>query len=166
MSVLTSCSPGVARRGAAASGLRASAAALIIITSLLAAEHLLGLAVFALPFVASAALIALAPAGPPASPGAVLRAYPAAAATALLVTAILGPSEIAAAASVVATVALMAILRAPHVPAALCAGGIGLTDPGLGYLLQTLVPAVAIVLVAAVAAGRMVPGFDYPQRSS
>jgi hypothetical protein len=58
----------------------------------------------------------------------------------------------------------MAILRAPHVPAALCAGGIGLTDPGLGYLPHTLVPAVALVLVAAGVAGRIVPGFEYPLR--
>ena len=58
----------------------------------------------------------------------------------------------------------MAILRAPHIPAALCAGGIGLTGPGLGYLPHTLIPAVAIVLVAAWVAGRLVPGFEYPLR--
>ncbi|SEM22205.1 HPP family protein [Rhodococcus maanshanensis] len=164
MSVLTSASATIARRGTTVSALSAAAAALIIIASLATAGHLLGLAVFALPFVASAALIALAPSGPPARPGAILRAYPAAAATALPITAVLGPSETAVAVSVVATVALMAILRAPHIPAALCAGGIGLTDPGLGYLPHTLIPAVAIVLVAAAAAGRIVPGFEYPLR--
>jgi hypothetical protein len=101
---------------------------------------------------------------PPARPGAILRAYPAAALAALAVTAVAGRSELAVAASVVAAVVAMALLRAPHVPAALCAGGIGLTDPGLGYLLHTMVPGVAVVIITAALAGLVVPGFSYPLR--
>ncbi|TQF74364.1 hypothetical protein FK531_06190 [Rhodococcus spelaei] len=148
----------------ARAALAAGAVVSLALAALAAVEHGLGLPVFALPYAASAAVVALAPTGPPARPGAILRAYPAAALAALAITAVVGPSEVAVAGSVVAAVAAMAVLRAPHVPAALCAGGIGLADPGPGYLLHTLVPGVAVVIAAVALAGLIVPGFRYPLR--
>ena len=95
-------------------------------------------------------------------PGVILRAYPAATIGALTIAELLAPSQTAAALSAVTAVAVTVFLRAPHVPAALCAGGIGLADPGFAYLWQTLVPALVIVLLGAEMAGRIVPGFSYP----
>ncbi|MFD4467729.1 hypothetical protein ACFWPA_05470 [Rhodococcus sp. NPDC058505] len=153
MTVRTRAAALIEQRGSGTSALSAGITALLVIVCLGAVERLLGLEVFALPFVASAALIALAPSAPAARPGAVLRAYPAAAVGAMLITAAVGASEVAVTASAVWAVIAMAILRAPHVPAALCAAGIGLTDPGFGYLAHTLVPAMAVVVAASVAAG-------------
>lgn len=149
-------------RHTAAAVLSAATTSTIVIGLLLAAEHAIGLRVFGLPYVACAALIALMPSAPPARPGVILRAYPAATIGALAITELLAPSQTAAALSAVTAVAVMVFLRAPHVPAALCAGGIGLADPGFAYLWQTLVPALVIVLLGAAITGRIVPGFSYP----
>ncbi|MFD4182775.1 HPP family protein [Rhodococcus sp. NPDC058514] len=164
MSAITTDSVAAPWRSTAFPALTAGAAALMIAAALGAAQEALGWTVFGLPYLASAAVIAMAPTAPLARPGAIVRAYPAAAVAALLITAVAGPSQAAAAVSVVSAVVVMVLLRAPHVPAALCAGVIGLTDPGFGYLVGTLVPAVAIVIAVGSVAGRIVPGFEYPLR--
>ena len=145
--------------------LSAATTSTIVTGSLPAAEQTLGLRVFGLPYVASAVLIALMPTAPPARPGVILRAYPAAAIGALTLTELLNPSQVTAALAAVLAV-VMVPLRAPHVPAALCAAGIGLGDPGFEYLWHTLVPALMIVLLAAAAAGRIVPRFSGPPGGS
>ncbi|OOL30219.1 hypothetical protein GQ85_21255, partial [Rhodococcus rhodochrous] len=78
--------------------------------------------------------------------------------------AVAGPSQAGAAVAAGLAVVAMALLRAPHVPAAVCAGAIGLTDPGIGYVGTTLVPALLVVLGVATVAGRVLPGFVYPAR--
>ncbi|USC17439.1 HPP family protein [Rhodococcus sp. 11-3] len=151
-------------RRALAAALAPGAVALGAAGALAALENLAHWAVFGLPYVASAALIALAPGTPAARPGAIVRAYPAAAAAALVVAAVAGPSQAGAAVAAGLAVVAMALLRAPHVPAAVCAGAIGLTDPGIGYVGTTLVPALLVVLDVATVAGRVLPGFVYPAR--
>jgi hypothetical protein len=56
----------------------------------------------------------------------------------------------------------MLLLKAPHAPAAVAAVVIGLNDPGSGYLLTAVAPAIIIVLAVAVTAGRLLPGYGYP----
>ncbi|MFI7578218.1 HPP family protein [Micromonospora sp. NPDC049497] len=125
-------------------------------------EKLTGLDVFALPFVASAAVLAMAPRAPLARPAAMLVSYPACAIIAAGVTAAMGPSVATASVSATASVVAMLLLAAPHAPAAVCAAFIGLTGPGLGYPVHTVLPAVLIVLGTALFAGRLLTRYDYP----
>ncbi|MGW5671538.1 HPP family protein, partial [Micromonospora sp. NPDC003776] len=129
---------------------------------LAAAERLTGRDVFALPFVASAAVLAMAPRAPLARPAALLLSYPTCTVLAVAVTTVIGSSAWAATAAAVPSVVLMLLLRAPHAPAAVAAALIGLTGPGPAYLLDTVLPAVAVVLAAALIGGRLLPWYDYP----
>jgi CBS-domain-containing membrane protein len=128
---------------------------------LAATERLTGLDVFALPFVASAAVLAMAPGAPLARPAAVLLSYAACAPLAVAITAAVGPSVWAATAAAVLSVVAMLLLTAPHAPAAVCAAFIGLTGTSPGYPLHTVLPAVAIVLGAALLSARLLPRYDY-----
>ncbi|MFJ4876916.1 HPP family protein [Streptomyces sp. NPDC088745] len=153
-----------ARLRDALGALTTGAVALGLVLVLAVAQSAAGLHVFAIPFVATAAVLALAPGAPLARPRAILVAYPVAAATALAVTAVAGPSPYTAAVAVAVSVALMAWAGAPHVPAVPAAAAIGLQDPGLGYVLDPLVPGVLLVLGAALAAGRVLPRYAYGWR--
>ena len=131
-------------------------------TVLLAAtERLTGLDVFALPFVASAAVLAMAPRAPLARPAAVLVSYAACAAIAVAITTAVGPSVWTATAAAVISVVVMLLLKAPHAPAAVCAAFVGLTGVSLAYPVHTVLPAVAIVLGVALLSARVLPSYDY-----
>lgn len=121
-----------------------------------------GLGVFALPFVASAAVVAMAPTAPPARPAAVVPAYAAAAGVALPVAALAGPSMYAAAGAAALTLVLMVLLGAPHVPAVVAAAAIELNDVGPAYVLTALLPALVIVVGTALLVARVLPAYSYP----
>jgi hypothetical protein len=67
----------------------------------------------------------------------------------------------AAALAVTASIVVMILLKAPHVPAVAAAALIGLNDPGAIYLLDPLIPAVAAVVLATLALARYLPNFNY-----
>jgi len=148
----------VALTGALATGAVATGTLLPLVMI----ERVTGLGVFAIPFVASAAAIALAPAAPLVRPRAIALGYVVAALVSLAVTAAFGPSTYAAALAAAVSIVLMALLKAPHVPAVAAAAVIGLNDPGVGYLLDPLLPATASVMVTPLIVGRFLPNFSYP----
>ncbi|MEU2171695.1 HPP family protein [Micromonospora chersina] len=149
------------RREARVAALSAGGMLLGAATLLAVTEQLTGLDVFALPFVASAAVLAMAPRAPLARPAAVLISYASCAPIAAAVTAAAGPSVWTATAAAVSSVVVMLLLGAPHAPAAVCAAYIGLTGAGPGYPLHTVLPAVSIVLGAALVSARLLPHYDY-----
>ncbi|MEV0718501.1 HPP family protein [Asanoa sp. NPDC050611] len=165
MSATTLRPPATGRRAAWATALTAGTMLLGTTALLAAIETVSELDVFALPFVASAAVLAMAPGAPPARPGAVLVSYAVCTLVAAAVTTVVGPSVWTATAVAVASVVAMLALRAPHAPAAVCAAFIGLTGPGPMYPLQTVLPAVLIVLGVALLAGRLLPRYTYPPGS-
>jgi len=133
-----------------------------IVLPLVMIERLAGLDVFAIPFVASAGAVALAPAAPLVRPRAIALGYFVAALVSLAITTATGPSMYAAALAAAISIMLMALLKAPHVPAVAAAAVIGLNNPGIGYLLDPLLPAVASVIITALVIGRLLPKFNYP----
>jgi len=143
---------------ALAGGLVALATVLLLATT----ERLIGLGVFAIPFIATAAVVAMAPAAPLARPKAIVLSYPAATITALVIALPFGPSMYTATAAVAVSIPVMLLLRAPHAPAAAAAALIGLTDPGVGYLIEPLLPALVIVIATPWLGGRFLPAFTYP----
>ena len=124
-------------------------------------DRLSGWHVFALPFVASAAVVAMAPHAPLARPAAIVPGYLASAGIAVAVTALAGPSPLTATAAAAPSVIALVLLKAPHAPAAVAAAMVGLPDPGAGYLLCAVL-AVTIVLGTALLAGRLLPRYSYP----
>ncbi len=152
---------GGAGRNEVVASLIVGVVALGAVLLLAATQSVAGLHVFAIPFIATAAVLATAPHAPLARPRAVLTAYPVAVATALVVTAVAGPSTYTAAVAAALSITVMVLLKAPHVPAVPAAAAIGLTDPGVGYVLDPLVPGVALVLGVALLAGRVLPGYEY-----
>jgi hypothetical protein len=133
-----------------------SSMALLAVTDRLSGWH-----IFALPFVASAAVVAMAPQAPLARPAAIVPSYLASAGIAVVVTAVAGPSVLTATVAAAPSVIALLVLKAPHAPAVVAAAMVGLTDPGAGYLLSAAV-AVTIVLGTAVLAGRLLPRYSYP----
>ena len=162
MTATTLDPPALDRRAARAGAVAAGAVLLGTMSMLAVVEGLTGLDVFALPFVASAAVLAMAPRAPLARPASMLLAYASAAPIGVAVTAAAGPSEWTATAGAVASVVTMLLLKAPHAPAAVCAAFVGLTGPDVSYPLHTVLPATLIVLGAALLAGRLVPAYAYP----
>ncbi|MEV4488671.1 HPP family protein [Micromonospora coxensis] len=155
-------SPALDRRTAWPTALAAAAMLLATMLLLVGVERLTGRDVFALPFVASVAVLAMAPRAPLARPAAVLLSYPTCTAVAVAVTAVTGPSVTAATAATTASVLVMLLLRTPHAPAAVCAALVGLTAPGPLYVLDTVLPAAVVVTGAAVLCGRVLPAYGYP----
>jgi CBS-domain-containing membrane protein len=145
-------------RGALTAGL----VMLVAMALLASAEEATGLDVFALPFVASAGVVAMAPRAPLARPAAILLAYATASAVGTAVSVLTGPSVPAATAAAVPSLVAMILLKAPHAPAAVAAAFIGLEDPGPEYAAATVLPATALVLGTALLAGRLLPGYRYP----
>lgn len=150
------------RRAAATHAVAAGFVALATVLVLAAIERLFGLGVFAIPFIATAAVVAMAPAAPLARPKAIVLSYPAATITALVITLPFGPSMYTATAAVAVSIPIMLLLRAPHAPAAAAAALIGLTDPGVDYLLEPLMPALVVVIATPLLSGRFLPAFTYP----
>ncbi|MFI6787736.1 HPP family protein [Nonomuraea sp. NPDC050383] len=140
----------------------ATGAALAALLVLAGVARVSGLALFALPFVASAAIVALAPAAPFAQPRSVVLGHAGATVVALAVTAVGGPSIWTAAVAAALTTAPMLLLRAPHPPAAATAALIGLTAPAPWYLLTPVAVASAVVIASGVLLGRLLPAHRYP----
>jgi CBS-domain-containing membrane protein len=130
--------------------------------ALAAVAHLASPDVFALPFVASACVVAMVPQAPLARPVALLLGYGASTVIAAAATAFVRPSMWTAVVAAVASTVAMLLLKAPHPPAAVAAALIGLHGDGPGHLLQAVGPAVAIILAVAVLAGRGLPAYRYP----
>ncbi|MFF5051677.1 HPP family protein [Micromonospora sp. NPDC000663] len=162
MASTTPGSPALPRRAAQAGALAAGAVLLGAMSTLAAVEVLTRQDVFALPFVASAAVVAMAPRAPLARPAAVLIGYAASALIAVGITTAAGPSAVSATAAAVGSLVVMLLLTAPHAPAVVCAAFIGMTGPGVLHLLLAVGLAVLIVLGTALLAGRLVPHYGYP----
>ncbi|GAA3953123.1 hypothetical protein GCM10023085_39480 [Actinomadura viridis] len=142
-----------------AGGVALAAALLLVIV-----QRLSGLDVFALPFVASAAVVAMAPVAPLAQPAAIVIGYGASGLVAVGVTAAAGPADHTALLAAGASIPVMLLLKAPHAPAVAAAALIGREAPGPAYLVTAVLPAVLAVTLVALAAGRLVPGYRYPAR--
>lgn len=151
----------VGSRGAGGPALSAGLVAAGTLLILAVTSSLTGWSVFTIPFIATAAVISMAPNAPLARPAAIVMSYPAAVITALVITAAVGPSAYAATAAVALSIVVMVALRAPHAPAAAAAALIGLSDPGFVYVLDPLVPALVIVVGGALLAGHVLPQFPY-----
>lgn len=117
---------------------------------------------FALPFVASAGIVALAPAAPFAQPRSIVLGHASAALLALIATALAGPSVWTASVAAALSIGPMLLLRAPHPPAAATAALIGLTAPDPIYLLNPVLIASALVIAGGAALGKVLPGRKYP----
>ncbi|MEV0586649.1 HPP family protein [Nonomuraea sp. NPDC050310] len=107
-----------------------------------------GLHLFALPFAASAAIVALAPAAPFAQPKGILVGHLTATVLALAVTAAAGPSVWAAAVAAGLSLAPMVLLKAPHPPAVATAALVGLTAPEPLFLLNPVLAGSLVVIAA------------------
>ncbi|MFD1930469.1 HPP family protein [Nonomuraea mangrovi] len=137
----------------------ATLAGLLLLAIVTSATHL---PIFALPFAASAAIVAVAPAAPFAQPRSILLGHLSATALALVITALAGPSIWAAAVAAGLATAPMLVLRAPHPPATATAALIGLTDPGPIFLLNPVLAASVVVVLGGIVLGRALPGHRYP----
>lgn len=140
----------------------ATLAALAGLLLLAAVASLSGLPLFALPFAATAGIVAIAPAAPFAQPRSIVIGHLSAAALALAITAITGPSLWTAAVAAALSTAPMLLLRAPHPPAGATAALIGLTAPDPVYLLSPVLVASLVVVIGGVALGRVLPAHRYP----
>ncbi|WP_067812563.1 HPP family protein [Actinomadura kijaniata] len=121
-----------------------------------------GTPLFALPFAASAAIVAVAPGAPFAQPRSILLGHLAAGALALALTAAAGPSVWTAAVAAGLATAPMLLLRAPHPPATATAAFIGMTAPDPWFLVSPVLIAGVLVVAGGVALGRLLPGRRYP----
>jgi len=148
-------------RAAIVQALTAGIVAASTLLLLVVTQSLTGWGVFSIPFVASAAVVAMAPMAPLARPAAIVISYPAAVITALVITAAAGPSMYAATSAAAVSIVAMLVLKAPHAPAVAAAAVIALNDPGFSYLLDPLLPAMVLVVVAPLLAGRLLPRFTY-----
>jgi hypothetical protein len=148
-------------QGAVAPALTAGMVAASALLLLAVTQNLTGWAVFSIPFVASAAVITMAPTAPLARPAAIVISYPVAVTAALVITTTAGPSVYAATSAAAVSIIVMLVLKAPHAPAVAAAAVIGLDDPGFSYLLDPLLPAIVLVVVTPLLAGRLLPRFPY-----
>ncbi|WP_049566558.1 HPP family protein [Nonomuraea sp. SBT364] len=129
---------------------------------LAAVTEVTGLGLFALPFVASAGIVALAPGAPFAQPRSIVLGHLSGALAALGGVAVAGPSVWTAAVAAALATAPMLLLRAPHPPATATAALVGMSAPDPLYLLTPVVAASILVIAGGVALGRMLPGQRYP----
>ncbi|MDP9864305.1 MULTISPECIES: HPP family protein [Streptosporangium] len=137
----------------------ATLAGLLLLAAVTSATSL---PLFALPFAASAAIVAVAPAAPFAQPRSIMLGHLSAAALALAITVLSGPSIWTAVVAAGLATAPMLLLRAPHPPATATAALIGLTDPDPVFLLNPVLAAGVVVILGGMALGRALPGYRYP----
>lgn len=149
----------------ATNALIAGGIALAIALALAMLSGLTGLEVFALPFIASAAVVAMAPAAPLAQPTSIVLGYGSAGVIAVMITAVAGPATVTATLAAGTSITVMLLLKAPHAPAVAAAAFIGKDAPGADYLVTAIAPAVVTVTLAALLAGRLLPGYRYPAQS-
>ncbi len=121
----------------------------------------LGLDAFSIPFAATAAVLAMAPASPLARPRTVIIAYAASTIPALAAVAAVPASVVTATVIAGVAIILMVLLRAVHPPAAAGAAMIGLHGGDWMFLVVGVVPALTAVLAIALAAGALIPRYGY-----
>lgn len=121
----------------------------------------LGLHAFAIPFAATAAVPAMAPASPLARPRTVVVAYAASMVPALTVVAFVPISAFTATVTGSVAIITMLVLRAVHPPAAAGAAMIGLQGGDWMFLVDGVAPALAAVLAFALVAGALIPRYEY-----
>lgn len=146
--------------------LLATAAATAGLLVLAAVAALTRLPLFALPFAASAAIVALAPASPFAQPRSIVVGHVLGAGIALTATTLLGPSVWTAALAAGMITAPMLLLKVPHPPATATAALVGLTAPEPLFLLSPVLVASAVVVATGVILGRVMPGRRYPSQAA
>ncbi|GLZ78588.1 hypothetical protein Afil01_33950 [Actinorhabdospora filicis] len=137
-------------------------AALMGLLLLAAVTRASGLWLFALPFAATAGIIAVAPSAPFSQPRSILLGQLSGALTGLAVTAVTGPSIWAAAVAAALSTAPMLLLRAPHPPAGATAAFVGLTAPGWLFLVNPVLVASVLLIAGGWAVGKLLPGHKYP----
>ncbi|GAA2800891.1 MULTISPECIES: HPP family protein [Nonomuraea] len=162
MASMTSPPPAAPARPPATAILVTTTATLAGLLLLAAVTSATSLPLFALPFAASAAIVAVAPAAPFAQPRSILLGHLSAAVLALAITALTGPSIWAAVVAAGLATAPMLLLRAPHPPATATAALAGLTDPGPLFVLNPVLAASVVVVLGGVVLGRALPGHRYP----
>lgn len=161
------------RTGRTAGRISANRVAELLLPAALAAGMLaamaglssLGLDAFSIPFAATAAVLAMAPASPIARPRAVIVAYAMSTVPALTVVALVPASVVTATVTGCVAIVGMLLMRAVHPPAAAGAVMIGLHDGDWMFLLDGVVPALGAVLAIALAAGAVIPRYGYSWRS-
>jgi len=143
----------------------ATAAATAALLALAAVATLTRLPLFALPFAASAAIVALAPASPFAQPRSIVVGHVLGAGVALAAAALLGPSVWTAALAAGLTTAPMLLLKVAHPPATATAALVGLTAPEPMFLISPVLAASVVVVASGLVLGRALPGRRYPSPS-
>ncbi|HEX5534416.1 MAG TPA: HPP family protein [Actinomycetales bacterium] len=127
----------------------------------LAGLERLGLPTFAIPFVATATILATAPASPLARTRTVVLAYALSLVVALAVVHAWGSSMAAAVVASGLAILVTALARVSHPPAAAGAAMVGLQGTEWAFLLGGVLPALATLLAVAVAAGALVRSYPY-----
>jgi CBS-domain-containing membrane protein len=135
-------------------GLAAPVVLATLMLAVLAGLEQVGLSTFAIPFAATATILATAPDGPAARPRAVLLGYVVALVPALGAVALVGASITVAVVATGLAILTMSVARAVHPPAAAAATMVGMHGTGWSFLLDGALPAMA-VLVALGAAGSL-----------
>lgn len=127
----------------------------------LAALETLGLPTFAIPFVATATILATAPASPLARTRTVVLAYAISLVVALAVVQLWGGSMPSAVVAAGVAVLVTALARVSHPPAAAGAAMVGLQGTEWAFLLGGVLPALATLVAVGVAAGALVRSYPY-----
>ncbi|GAA4285760.1 HPP family protein [Georgenia daeguensis] len=127
----------------------------------LAGLELLGLPTFAIPFVATATILATAPGSPLARTRTVVLAYGLSLVVALAIVDTWGSSTAAAVVAAGLAVLVTAVARVSHPPAAAGAAMVGLQGTEWVFLLGGVLPALAALLAVAVVAGVLVRSYPY-----
>ena len=136
----------------------------VITTAMLAALaglEVLGLPTFAIPFVATATILATAPASPLARTRTIVVAYGLSLVIALGVVGAWGSSTAAAVASAGLAILATALARVAHPPAAAGAAMVGLQGTEWTFLVGGFIPALAALMAVAGAAGALVRSYPY-----
>ncbi|MFD0557346.1 HPP family protein [Stackebrandtia endophytica] len=154
--------PSIRVRPRVIAALTRAAAATALLLPLAVITATTGMELLALPFAATAGIIALSPDAPAARPRAILLAHLLAAVAGLAVTGWLGPSVWAAVSAAVVIFMPMLLLRAVHPPAIATAALIGLTDPPVWFLISPVVTASLLLIAVGWLVGKVADGHDYP----
>lgn len=143
------------------SGLLAPGAIATAMLAALAGLEVLGLSTFAIPFVATATILATAPSSPLARTRTVVLAYVLSLVVALAVVQIWGSSTAVAVVAAGLAVLVTAMARVVHPPAAAGAAMVGIQGTHWEFLLDGAFPALAALLGVAGAAGALVRSYPY-----
>lgn len=126
--------------------------ATLMLAVLAGLEHV-GLSTFAIPFAATATILATAPDAPASRPRVVLVGYAVALVPALGAVSVLGASTTVAVVATGLAILLMRLADALHPPAAAAATMVALHGTGWPFLLDGALPAMAVVVGLGAAGG-------------